>query len=629
MRILLAIALFVSAVSPLFAGEPANITLTTVNPFDANLSPAGIAGRVARLEREVKATNGMGLVARIVDTEGKPAPLAYITMPILRIEGIAQVGGTGMVTRNGWVVMEHFFHEDWWKHVQASDIPDKDKITRQFTIQTAAHEPITGEIPLAPGTIVYADIVLHPLPEDQLTSVSGMVLDEQNRPITETAIRLMVRNWEWGDTGVGVRETETGKDGRFTFEKVAPQSYSIQVGNRDYAPAQPPDIPVEQLGADHLHVLRFYKMRDVEIEYVYQPDGSRDFTAGNLQSRTATILADPNSGGFRLDTGAMVSNRDWRGIRIRDELGELQFYMRYVEGGSAKQGFYDAGKVSFESITEASEGGRNDAFSSARKPVNFNHVYVVRTMDGNYAKFIVRKIAPSLREPATASPFNILILTGGHGYDAPNFYKMFDDMPNVRYDKAEVPKDMDLLAPGLEKKYDLLLTYDMNNFPAITDIQRERFAALIELGMPLIVMHHSLCGHDHWSLYRQMIGGQYLHKALEIDGTPYPASSFKYGLDMDIRVMDKEHPITRGIENFTIRDEGYKNMYIRKGVHVLLKTDHPEATPEVAWTTRYGKSAIFAIALGHDRRAYENPNLRQILHQAIQWCIEETQKDTR
>ena len=231
-----------------------------------------------------------------------------------------------------------------------------------------------------------------------------------------------------------------------------------------------------------------------------------------------------------------------------------------------------------------------------------------------------------LRAEEMKPPFNILIVTGGHDYDEPNFYKMFDDMPNVKYDKAEVPKDMDLLAPGLEKKYDLLFTYDMNNFPVITNEQRTRYVALIESGMPLIVMHHSLCGYDNWQPYCKMIGGQYLHKAIEIDGKSYPPSSYKYGLDLAIQVMDKEHPITRGIENFTITDEGYKNMYIREGIHVLLKTDHPDATPEVAWTTKYGKAAIFVIALGHDNKAYVNPNLRRILHQGILWCIEETQK---
>jgi type 1 glutamine amidotransferase len=231
---------------------------------------------------------------------------------------------------------------------------------------------------------------------------------------------------------------------------------------------------------------------------------------------------------------------------------------------------------------------------------------------------------PLADEPKPA--LNILIVTGGHDFDQPNFYKMFDEMPDVRYGKAEVPKDMNLLAPGLEKKYNLLLMYDMNNFPAVTNEQRERFAALIESGMPVIVMHHSLCGHDNWQLYRKMIGGQYLHKAIDIDGKSYPASSYKHDLNLTIQVADKEHPITKGIENFTIIDEGYKGMYIREGIHVLLKTDHPDATAEAAWTTRYGEGIIFAIALGHDKKSYENSNLRRILHQGIRWCIDESRK---
>jgi len=233
--------------------------------------------------------------------------------------------------------------------------------------------------------------------------------------------------------------------------------------------------------------------------------------------------------------------------------------------------------------------------------------------------------SPVFADEATPE-LNILIVTGGHGFDKPNFFKMFDEMPNLRYDVAELPREMDLLAPGLEKKYDLVLTYDMNNFP-VSNEQRERFAQLIESGMPLIVMHHSVCGYDDWPVYRKMIGGQYLHKPIEIDGKLYPASSYKYNLDIAVEVVDREHPITKGIENFTIRDEGYKGLYIREGIHLLLRTDHPDATPELAWTTQYGKGAIFVIVLGHDRHAYENPNLRRILYQGIRWGVSEARKN--
>ena len=231
----------------------------------------------------------------------------------------------------------------------------------------------------------------------------------------------------------------------------------------------------------------------------------------------------------------------------------------------------------------------------------------------------------SLFAQETRPTLNILIVTGGHDYDKPNFYKMFDEMPGIRYDKAELPKDMDLLAPGLEKKYDLLLTYDMNTFP-VSDGQREKYAKLIESGMPLVVLHHSVGGYENWLQYKKMIGGHYLHKRTEIDGKQYPASDYKHDIDIKVEIADKLHPITRGVENFIVRDEGYKNLYIREGVHVLLKTDHPDATAELAWTTQYGKSAIFTIVLGHDKFAYENPYFRRILLQGIQWCVEETQR---
>jgi type 1 glutamine amidotransferase len=221
------------------------------------------------------------------------------------------------------------------------------------------------------------------------------------------------------------------------------------------------------------------------------------------------------------------------------------------------------------------------------------------------------------------SAMNILIVTGGHSFEKPNFFKMFDDMPNVHYDTVELPKDMNILSPGLEKKYDLILSYDMNNFP-VTTRQCEKFAQLIESGMPLIVMHHSICGYDNWMPYWNMIGGKYLHKQTDIDGKTYPVSTYKHDIDINVQVADKTHPITRGIKDFTIRDEGYKNLYIRKGIHVLLTTNHPDATTEVAWTTHYGKAPIFVLTLGHDKYAYENPALQQILRQGIKWCVDNT-----
>ena len=80
-----------------------------------------------------------------------------------------------------------------------------------------------------------------------------------------------------------------------------------------------------------------------------------------------------------------------------------------------------------------------------------NHLFlelIMRTLLAAVLFFFT--VFPLLAEEPKPT-FNVLIVTGGHGYDQPNFYKMFDEMPGIRYDKAEVPKDMNVLAPGLEK----------------------------------------------------------------------------------------------------------------------------------------------------------------------------------
>ena len=238
--------------------------------------------------------------------------------------------------------------------------------------------------------------------------------------------------------------------------------------------------------------------------------------------------------------------------------------------------------------------------------------------------FAVLFIAAASLFAEEAKPINILIVTGGHDFDEPNFYKMFDAMPNIRYDKAKLPKDMDLLAPGLEKKYDLVLTYDMNNFP-VSNAQREQFAKLIEEGMPLLVLHHSVGGYDNWMPYSRMIGGKYVHKPTEIDGKTYPASDYKHDIDIKVQIADKEHPITKGLDDFVILDETYYTHSADSGSgnNILIKTDHPNSMKSIAWTRTYKGAPIFNFVLGHGKSAYGDKNFQEVLRRGILWAAGE------
>ena len=85
-------------------------------------------------------------------------------------------------------------------------------------------------------------------------------------------------------------------------------------------------------------------------------------------------------------------------------------------------------------------------------------------------------------------------------------------------------------------------------------------------------------------------------------------------------MADKTHTITKGVGDFQIHDETYSGYYVAPGVKVLLTTDHPKNNPQLAWTTSYGKSRVCYLMLGHDGKAYQNPNYSRLVCQAIRWA---------
>jgi type 1 glutamine amidotransferase len=221
-------------------------------------------------------------------------------------------------------------------------------------------------------------------------------------------------------------------------------------------------------------------------------------------------------------------------------------------------------------------------------------------------------------EPATERKLRVLLTFGGHGFEEKPFFAMFDAMPGVEYTKAPLPQSAHLLKPGLEKDYDVIVMYDM--VPAITPAQQKAFIELLNRGIGLVSLHHNMGAHQDWGEFRKIIGGKFITKPCEIDGQKYGKSGWSHGEDMKITVADKQHPITRGLKDFKIHDETYKDYYTSPDVRVLLKTDHPKNDPELAWVTKYGKSRVFYFMLGHDHLGWENPNFPKIVCRGIRWA---------
>ena len=121
------------------------------------------------------------------------------------------------------------------------------------------------------------------------------------------------------------------------------------------------------------------------------------------------------------------------------------------------------------------------------------------------------------------------------------------------------------------------------------------------------MLHHALLAYRGWSLWNDLVG---VHDR---------GLGYYHGQDLHVHIADKEHPITHGLEDWTMVDETYTMADAGPGNHILLTTDHPRSMRTLAWTRRYKNSRVFCLESGHDNKAYSNLYFQQTLSRGIQW----------
>ena len=223
---------------------------------------------------------------------------------------------------------------------------------------------------------------------------------------------------------------------------------------------------------------------------------------------------------------------------------------------------------------------------------------------------------------ATAEPqegkLRVLVITGGHAYEEAPFQAMFAAIPDIQVEMAQFPEAAQRLTPKLADQKDVVVFYDMWA-KGFTPSQQKAFLALLQRGIGVVALHHTLAAHQQWPEYEKIIGGKYHLEPLTVDGKQLPASSYYHDQDMKIEIADATHPITRGLKSFEIHDEAYQDFSCDPAATLLLTTDYPKSDREIAWTKNYASSRVVYIELGHDHLAYENPNYREIVARSIRY----------
>jgi type 1 glutamine amidotransferase len=214
---------------------------------------------------------------------------------------------------------------------------------------------------------------------------------------------------------------------------------------------------------------------------------------------------------------------------------------------------------------------------------------------------------------------SVLVVVGGHDYDTMEFFDAFRSLEHVEIDSVCHPEAIELLQSSNTEAYDVLVYYDF--MPGLPKKDSAVFNNLTLQGKPMLFLHHALGTCQDWNGYMEMLGGRYNMPGYITDSTLL--SDYRHDIDMEIEVVDPDHPVTLGLKNFSIHDEGYSNITTLQGITPLLRTDHPDCAPLVGWTHQQDQSTIVYLMLGHDKHAYENPAFIQLLNQSIHWLAEQ------
>jgi len=81
-----------------------------------------------------------------------------------------------------------------------------------------------------------------------------------------------------------------------------------------------------------------------------------------------------------------------------------------------------------------------------------------------------------------------------------------------------------------------------------------------------------------------------------------------------------DHPVTRDVEDFTLRDEHYEVVVTAEDARVLMRSRSQEGGDQVsAYIREMGKGRLCALMQGHILQNYEHPAFRKLILNALDW----------
>ncbi|BCW98204.1 MAG: hypothetical protein KatS3mg024_1031 [Armatimonadota bacterium] len=171
------------------------------------------------------------------------------------------------------------------------------------------------------------------------------------------------------------------------------------------------------------------------------------------------------------------------------------------------------------------------------------------------------------------------------------------------YDVTRVEDDLEVFARPDLAGFDCVVFY--YTVGEISDAQLVGLSDFIASGKGFVPVHSGADSFRDSDDYRAIVGGYFV--------------THPHYRSYQVSVLDREHEITRDLDEFTVTDEQYITSYDTR-VNVLATALWQGKAWPVAWTKTWGKGRVFYLALGHDPAACRDPNFGLLLTRGVKWA---------
>jgi hypothetical protein len=136
----------------------------------------------------------------------------------------------------------------------------------------------------------------------------------------------------------------------------------------------------------------------------------------------------------------------------------------------------------------------------------------------------------------------------------------------------------------------------------------------VEGGGGFLNLHNAMGLYPADGPYLKLVGGRYIGHG--------PLERFR------VEVVDRDHPVTRGVRDFSVADEQHTPPFDKAKVHLLLQNrDDDGKVAAAGWVYEPGRGRLCHLANGHTREALLHPMSQLLMRNAVNWCLRREKKE--